>query len=52
MSRVTILTIIVIALIIVILLITVNVTQCESETGPFGFLRFTACEEAPILDPN
>ena len=36
---------------LLVLLVTVNVRECETTTGPFGFLRFTACTEEPILQP-
>ncbi len=51
MSRtVTILILIVVALLIIVV-ITVNVVRCETYSGPFGFLRFTACTEQPLVNP-
>ncbi len=41
-----------VALLVVILLVTVNVTKCDSATGPFGFLRFSACTQEPIINPS
>lgn len=39
------------AALLLVLLVTVNVRQCDSTTGPLGFLRFTTCSEEPILGP-
>ncbi len=39
------------AALILVLLVTVNVRQCDTTTGPLGFLRFTTCTEEPILQP-
>lgn len=51
MSRtVTILILSVVALLIIVV-ITVNVVRCETYSGPFGFLRFTACTEQPLVNP-
>lgn len=52
MSRTTSTVLIVAAILVVALLVTVNVTRCDSVTGPFGFLRFTACEEEPLVNPS
>ncbi|MCW5719446.1 MAG: hypothetical protein KIS68_16630 [Bauldia sp.] len=51
MSRgVTIALLILVALLIIVVIF-VNVVRCETYSGPFGFLRFTACTEQPILAP-
>ncbi len=52
MSKTVIIGLLVVALVVVILLVTVNVTKCDNYTGPFGFLRFSACTQAPIINPS
>ena len=47
---ISIILVILVALLIV-LVITVNVVRCETYSGPFGFLRFTACTEQPLVNP-
>jgi hypothetical protein len=44
-------TLLLLGLLIVVLLVTVNVTRCETFSGPLGFLRFTACEQEPLVNP-
>jgi hypothetical protein len=44
-------TLILLGILIVVLLVTVNVTRCETFSGPLGFLRFTACSEEPLVNP-
>ncbi len=51
MSRTMSVTLLLLGLLIVVLLVTVNVTRCETFSGPFGFLRFTACEQEPLVNP-
>lgn len=51
MRRGTLIALIAIVAVIVVLLVTVNVTRCDSVSGPFGFLRFTACTEEPLVNP-
>jgi hypothetical protein len=52
MSRNAALTLVALLAVLIVLLVTVNVTRCETFSGPFGFLRFTACEEEPLLNPS
>jgi hypothetical protein len=51
MSRTLSVTLLLLGLLIVVLLVTVNVTRCETFTGPLGLLRFTACSEEPLVNP-
>lgn len=51
MSRTVAVSILVIALLLVVLLVTVNVTRCDTFSGPLGFLRFSACSEEPLINP-
>lgn len=39
-------------LVAVVLLVTVNVTKCDTFTGPLGHLRFSACTQEPIINPG
>ena len=52
MSKNLVIVLLVVAIVVVVLLVTVNVTQCDTFTGPLGFLRFSACTEEPIIDPS
>ncbi len=40
------------ALVAVVLLVTVNVTKCDTFTGPLGNLRFQACTSEPLINPS
>jgi hypothetical protein len=51
MSRGVIITLLVLVALLIIVVITVNIVRCETYSGPFGFLRFTACTEQPLLAP-
>jgi hypothetical protein len=51
MSRAVSTTVILVAVLIVALLVTVNVTRCETISGPLGIFRITACEEEPLVNP-
>lgn len=50
MNRNVLILVVIVAIILVVLLIAVNVTRCDTISGPFGFLRITACSEEPLLD--
>ncbi len=52
MSRRTASIVLIAALVLLVAIkVTVNVTRCETFSGPLGFLRFTACEEEPLINP-
>ncbi|MGV8839878.1 MAG: hypothetical protein ACWA6X_06190 [Bauldia sp.] len=51
MSRSATIIILLLVALLIILVITVNVVRCETYSGPFGFLRFTACTEQPLVNP-
>jgi hypothetical protein len=51
MSRTASIVLVAAVVLLVAILVTVNVTRCETFTGPLGFLRFTACEEEPLINP-
>ena len=51
MSRTTAVALIAGIALIVVLLVTVNVTRCDTFSGPLGWFRFTACEEEPLINP-
>jgi len=37
--------------VLIVLLVTVNVTRCDTFSGPLGLFRITACEEEPLVNP-
>lgn len=51
MSRSTSIVLLILVAVLIIVVITVNVVRCETYSGPFGFLRFTACTEQPLVTP-
>jgi hypothetical protein len=51
MSRGVTIALLVLVALLIIVVIFVNVVRCETYSGPFGFMRFTACTEQPILAP-
>ncbi|MCW5713483.1 MAG: hypothetical protein KIT43_03065 [Bauldia sp.] len=51
MSRGVTIALLILVALLIIAVIFVNVVRCETYSGPFGFLRFTACTEQPILAP-
>lgn len=51
MSRSVSLVLLILVAAVIILVVTVNVTRCDTVSGPFGFLRFTACTQEPLVNP-
>ena len=51
MSRGATIAAIVAGAVLVALLVTVNVTRCDTFSGPLGLFRITACEQEPLVNP-